>query len=67
MRVVIKHSRQVMNKIYRFLILTVLVIAALSFYSYGNASGVFVFIILGFVFEGLFGFRLFRKNAKKAS
>jgi hypothetical protein len=56
-----------MNKIYRFLILAVLIIAALSFYSYGSSTGVFVFVILGFVFEGLFWFGLFRKSPKSSS
>lgn len=53
-----------MNKILRFLILAALVIAALSAYSYGNATGMFVFIILGFSFEGLFWVGLFNKKKK---
>ena len=65
--VAIKHEEQIVNKIYRFLILAALVIAALGSYSYGSATGVFVFIILGFVFEGLFWFGLFRKNPKSSS
>lgn len=65
--VVIKHEGQIMNKIYRFLILAVLIIAALSSYSYGSSTGVFVFVILGFVFEGLFWFGLFRKSPKSSS
>ena len=56
-----------MNKIYRFLILAVLIVAALSFYSYGSSKGAFVFIILGFIFEGLFWFGLFRKGTKSSS
>lgn len=56
-----------MNKIYRFVILAALIIAALSSYSYGSATGVFVFIILGFVFEGLFWFGLFRKREKTST
>jgi hypothetical protein len=55
------------NKIYRFLILAVLIIAALSSYSYGSSTGVFVFVILGFIFEGLFWFGLFRKSPKNSS
>lgn len=43
-----------MNKIIKFLILAVLAFAAISSYSYGNSTGMFVFIILGFIFEGLF-------------
>ncbi|WP_175405863.1 hypothetical protein [Shewanella sp. MEBiC00475] len=54
-----------MNKITRFLILAVLIFAALSSYSYGNATGIFVFIILGVIFESLFWIGLFRKNKKK--
>jgi hypothetical protein len=50
-----------MNKIYRFVILTALIIAAISSYSYGNSTGVFAFIILGFAFEALFWVSLFRK------
>jgi len=53
------------NKLYRFLILAVLIFAALSCYHYGSATGIFVFVILGFIFEGLFWFGLFSK--KKAS
>jgi hypothetical protein len=52
------------NKIYRFIILTALIIAALVSYSYGNSTGIFVFIILGFTFEGMFWFGLFRKKKK---
>ena len=51
-----------MNKIYRFLILAALIIAALGSYSYGNSAGIFLFIMLGFAFEGLFWFSLFRKK-----
>lgn len=53
-----------MNKIYRFIILTALIIAALVSYSYGSSTGIFVFIILGFAFEGMFWFGLFRKKKK---
>jgi type IV secretory pathway TrbL component len=53
-----------MNTIYRFLILAVLIIAALSAYSYGSSTGVFLFVILGFVFEGLFWYGLFSKKSK---
>ncbi len=51
-----------MNKVYRFLILAVLIVAALGSYSYGNSTGMFVFIILGFLFEGLFWLGLFHKH-----
>jgi hypothetical protein len=65
--VAIKHEGLIVNKIYRFLILAVLIIAALSSYSFGNSTGVFIFIILGFVFEGLFWFGLFRKSTKSSN
>lgn len=65
--VAIKHEGQIMNKIYRFLILVALVIAALSSYSYGNSTGVFLFVILGFLFEGLFWLGLFRKSRKSST
>ena len=64
--VAIKNEGQIVNKVYRFLILAVLVIAAFSSYSYGNSTGVFVFIILGFVFEGLIWVGLFRKSPKSS-
>jgi len=53
-----------MNKLYRFLILTVLIIAALSSYSYGNSTGLFVFVLLGFAFEGMFWVGLFQNKKK---
>jgi len=54
-----------MNKLTRFLILAILIFAAVSSYSYGNATGIFVFIILGLIFEGLFWTGLFSKKKKK--
>ncbi len=51
-----------MSKLYRFSILVLLIVAALSAYSYGSTSGLFVFIIIGFIFEGMFWIRLFRKK-----
>lgn len=53
-----------MKKLYRWIILALLLFAALSAYSYGNATGVFVFIVLGFLFEGAFWFGLFGKKKK---
>jgi len=53
-----------MNKIYRFLILAALIFAALASYSYGNSTGIFVFVILGFIFEGLFWTGLFSNKRK---
>jgi hypothetical protein len=52
------------NKIYRFLILAVLIFAALSAYSYGNSKGIFLFVLLGFAFEALFWFGLLGKKKK---
>jgi hypothetical protein len=52
------------NKIIRLLILAVLIFAALGSYSYGNSTGIFFFIILGFIFEGLFWTGIFRKKKK---
>ena len=54
-----------MNNLVRFLVLALLVIAALSSYSYGSSAGLMVFIILGFIFEGLFWKGLFRKKNKE--
>jgi len=51
-----------MNKIYRFIILALLIVAAISAYSYGHSTGIFVFIMLGFAFEGMFWMGLFRKK-----
>lgn len=51
-----------MNTIIRFLILAALIFAAIGSYSYGSSTGVFFFIILGFIFEGLFWIKLFRKK-----
>nr|WP_310733154.1 hypothetical protein [Colwellia sp. MB02u-10] len=54
-----------MNKIYRFIILAVLITAAISSYSYGSSTGIFLFIILGFLFEGLFWFGLLGKKKSR--
>jgi len=54
-----------MNKISRLVILVLLIVAALSSYIYGSATGIFVFIILGFIFEGMFWTGVFRKNKKQ--
>ncbi|ESP91153.1 MULTISPECIES: hypothetical protein [Pseudoalteromonas] len=55
-----------MKLAYRLLIAFILLVAALSAYSYGNANGVFAFVILGVVFEAAFWLRLFPKKAKKS-
>ncbi len=56
-----------MKSLYRWLILLVLIFTAISFYSYGNATGAFIFIILGFLFEGAFWFKLFDRKRKSES
>ncbi|GHF94649.1 hypothetical protein GCM10017161_23630 [Thalassotalea marina] len=53
-----------MKSVYRWLILIALICAAISCYSYGSASGFFVFIVLGLVFEGAFWFKLFESKPK---
>lgn len=52
-----------MKKIYRWLMLLILLFAAISAYSYGSRVGVFAIIIVGFVLEGIFWLTLF-KNKK---
>ncbi|KZN37959.1 hypothetical protein N480_14545 [Pseudoalteromonas luteoviolacea S2607] len=51
-----------MSVVYRILIALVLLICAISAYSYGNSAGLFGFIILGFVFEGAFWLKLFGRK-----
>ena len=53
-----------MNTLLRWIILALLIFAALSFYSYGNATGLFIFILLGVVFEGAFWFGVFGKKKR---
>lgn len=55
-----------MSILTRVLILTVLVIAAIASYSYGISSGVFIFIISGFVLEMAFWFGVFPKKKKSS-
>jgi hypothetical protein len=49
----------------RFLILALLIVAALAAYGYGSSTGLVIFIILGIVFEGLFWFGLLGKKKEK--
>ncbi len=51
-----------MKTLYRVLILLALIITAIGFYSYGNSTGLFIFIILGFLFEGAFWLKLFKRK-----
>jgi type IV secretory pathway TrbL component len=56
-----------MNKITKWLVLLVLIFIAISFYSYGNSTGMFIFIILGFLFEGAFWLKLYNRKKKRSS
>ncbi|SNY43144.1 hypothetical protein SAMN06297280_0539 [Arsukibacterium tuosuense] len=48
-----------MNAFYRFFIIIALLVAAIFSYSLGSQTGMFIFVILGFVLEGAFWFGLF--------
>ncbi|GFD68499.1 hypothetical protein KUL106_17620 [Alteromonas sp. KUL106] len=54
-----------MKGIYRILMALALLVAAITSYSMGVHSGVFLFIILGFVLEGAFWFGLFSIKRRK--
>ncbi|WP_017445865.1 hypothetical protein [Gayadomonas joobiniege] len=54
-----------MKGIYRIVIALVLLVAAIASYSMGIQSGVFLFVILGFVLEGLFWLGLFPIKRRK--
>lgn len=56
-----------MSTIMKWLILLALIFIAISFYSYGNSTGMFIFIILGFLFEGAFWLKLFKRKKKHNS
>ena len=47
-----------MNIFIKWLILAALIIAAIACYSYGSTTGLFIFIIAGFVFEMAFWFKV---------
>lgn len=53
-----------MKRIIRYLVLFALLIAALAAYSYGNQTGLFVFVLLGFAFEACFWFGVFPLKRK---
>ncbi|KZN33685.1 hypothetical protein [Pseudoalteromonas luteoviolacea] len=57
-----------MSVVYRILIALVLLVCAISAYSFGNSAGLFGFIILGFLFEAAFWLKLFgrKKTTNKA-
>lgn len=48
-----------MKTLYRVLILLALLVAAIASYSVGSQTGMFAFIILGFLLEGAFWLGLF--------
>lgn len=51
---------------YRWLIVFFCLIAALVSYGVGSSTGIFLFVILGFIFEMLFWFKLYpRKKSNK--
>ena len=52
-----------MNSFTRWLILAVLIIAAIACYSYGSSTGLFVFIIIGAIFELAFWLGIFSKRS----
>jgi hypothetical protein len=54
-----------MKTIIRLLMAVLFIIAALSSYSFGNQTGSFIFIILGFLFETAFWLNLFPIKKKK--
>ncbi|MFB1036184.1 MAG: hypothetical protein QMC38_12640 [Sinobacterium sp.] len=56
-----------MSTITKWLILLALIFIAISFYSYGNSTGMFIFIILGFLFEGAFWLKLLKRKEKRSS
>ncbi|GGW98035.1 hypothetical protein [Alteromonas halophila] len=48
-----------MKLAWRIILALALLAAAITAYSYGSITGVFLFVIIGFVLEGLFWFNLF--------
>ncbi|MCW8091859.1 hypothetical protein [Alteromonas sp. ASW11-130] len=54
-----------MKSIYRYIFTFVLLLAAISSYSFGNQTGMFIFVALGFILEGAFWFGLFPLKRNK--
>lgn len=52
-----------MNSFTRWFILFALIVAAIASYSYGSSTGLFVFIIIGAIFELAFWFGVFSKKS----
>ncbi|WP_406667500.1 hypothetical protein [Gallaecimonas sp. GXIMD1310] len=53
-----------MKALYRYPLILALLIAAITAYHHGSATGVFAFVILGFGLEAAFWAKLF--NSKKS-
>lgn len=53
-----------MKQLYRWLLIIVLLLAAIASYSAGSSTGMFLFIILGFLFECAFWLKLFPMSKK---
>jgi hypothetical protein len=51
-----------MNKITRVTVLVICLLLAVVFYLRGGAVGGGIFILIGFIFEGLFWFGLLKKR-----
>jgi hypothetical protein len=51
-----------MNSFTKWVILAALILAVLTCYSYGSSTGLFVFIIIGEIFELAFWFGVFQKK-----
>ncbi|WP_293748822.1 hypothetical protein [uncultured Paraglaciecola sp.] len=49
----------------RWIVLPILALAAIGFYSIGNVSSLVVFLIIGFMFELAFWFKAFPKKRNK--
>ena len=56
-----------MNSFTEWVILAALILAALTCYSYGSSTGLFVFILIGALFELAFWFGIFSKKDKHSS
>jgi hypothetical protein len=54
-----------MNKLSRWVVLPLLAVAAIFFYSIGNVSSLIVFLIIGFMFEIAFWLKAFPRKSNK--
>jgi len=55
-----------MKSFHKWIILFILLMAALASYSYGFSAGAFAFVGFGVVFELLFWFGIFRKTSEQS-